>query len=282
MKIVYPGIKQAISLCVMFLFLQLMMGAIIGLLFSIEYMKSLNENNFIKELCNNVPILIPSIIVIFMGFKRAELSFRTTFSLDTFQKEYILPIMITVFGLGIVSSEIDNVLRYFLPAPDFIVEMMKGLYTRGFITLISVALIIPIFEETIFRGIIFNGFLSRYSVRKAILVSAFLFMIVHLNPYQFAPAFLFGVFLASLYFISQNLWLCIFAHALTNFSPYFFGKVLGLEIPGLISSEFQPVHGEFQPLWLDLIGVVMLAVGIYYFINKARNDIDIISENQYN
>ena len=76
----------------------------------------------------------------------------------------------------------------------------------------------------------------------------------------------------------RNLWLCFFAHALNNFFSFFFGKVLGLEIPGFISAEFQAVHGEFQPLWLDIIGVVMLAIGIYYFINKARSDPGVAAE----
>ncbi|MFC1838910.1 type II CAAX prenyl endopeptidase Rce1 family protein [Thermodesulfobacteriota bacterium] len=272
MKIIYPGIKQAISLCIMLLLLQLLAGAILGLLFPIEGLESFNENNIIKELSNNIAVLLPSIIVILLGFKRAELSFHEVFRFDTFQKEFILPIIIAVFGFGIVSSEADNVFRYFLPMPDFIYEIFKDLFTGSMITVIMIALIVPICEETIFRGLILNGFLSRYSEKKSILISALMFMLIHLNPYQFFSAFLGGVFLACIYYVTRSLWLCIFAHALNNFSPFFFGKILGLEIPGFIHSDFQPVHGEFQPLWLDIMGIVMLALGIYYFIKKAGND----------
>ena len=92
-------------------------------------------------------------------------------------------------------------------------------------------------------------------------------MIAHFNPYQFASAFLSGVFLAGLFLISRNLWLCVFAHSLHNFLPFFFGKILDLNIPGFVNPDFQPVQGEFQPFWLDIMGVVMLAIGVYYLLS---------------
>jgi membrane protease YdiL (CAAX protease family) len=68
----------------------------------------------------------------------------------------------------------------------------------------------------LFRGVILRGFLRRYSRTFAILWSAALFGIAHLNLYQFMTAFAIGVVGGWLYERCRSLWPCILLHATYN------------------------------------------------------------------
>ena len=103
----------------------------------------------------------------------------------------LVPMAVSVLGVGILLSEADNLLRTVLPPPAWLermfVELAAGQRSLwGSIALLVVAA--PLTEEALFRGVILRGFLGRYAVRRAILASALLFAVFHLNPWQFVGA----------------------------------------------------------------------------------------------
>jgi membrane protease YdiL (CAAX protease family) len=57
----------------------------------------------------------------------------------------------------------------------------------------------------IYRGIVLEGLLKKYSPIFAILFSAFLFAIAHLNPWQFVVGMVMGIFNGWIYFKVRNL-----------------------------------------------------------------------------
>lgn len=173
---------------------------------------------------------------------------------------YLAAIPLTV-GTTIILSDIDNLLRFFLPMNDFWREAFASL-TGGndamWKAFIAVSIVAPVVEEVLFRGIILPGFLTHYSRKKAILVSALLFALVHANPWQFTPAFVAGLITAYLFVRTGSLLLCIFVHALNN-SLGFIVRLIGLNIPGFTSGLTQV---EFQPWWFNLLGIALLAAGV--------------------
>ena len=76
----------------------------------------------------------------------------------------------------------------------------------------------PIFEELLFRGIILNGLLNKYknSSKKAIIYSAMVFGLVHLNIPQGINAFIGGIILGFIYCYTKSMKLSIFAHFINN------------------------------------------------------------------
>jgi len=82
--------------------------------------------------------------------------------------------------------------------------------------LITISIIAPIFEETIYRGIILEGLLKKYNYKIAIFFSALIFSIAHGNIPQSINAFFSGLFIGYLYHKTHSLKLCIFAHILNN------------------------------------------------------------------
>jgi hypothetical protein len=77
-------------------------------------------------------------------------------------------------------------------------------------------------EELIFRGIVLEGFLKNYSPVKAILLTNVLFGLAHLNPWQFAGAFLMGILISWVYYKTKNLLLPVLMHLLNNLLSFLF------------------------------------------------------------
>ena len=76
--------------------------------------------------------------------------------------------------------------------------------------------VIPAFsEELLFRGVILSN-LKPYGKGMAILVSALLFGLMHMNLAQFLYATVAGVVLGIVYMATHSLWLCILIHFANN------------------------------------------------------------------
>jgi membrane protease YdiL (CAAX protease family) len=89
---------------------------------------------------------------------------------------------------------------------------------NGFVSILLAVLAAPILEEFIFRGIILDGLLKRYSAIKSIVVSSLLFGLVHLNPWQFITGFLMGIFIGYIYIYTRSLSIAILMHGINNLS----------------------------------------------------------------
>jgi membrane protease YdiL (CAAX protease family) len=181
-----------------------------------------------------------------------------------------------MIGFIIVSSEIDNILNYFLPMQEYFRDMFETMMVKQ-IFIISVILIgiVPAFiEEMLFRGVLLNGFKRNYSEKKAILISAMLFGIIHLNPWQFVTAFIIGVIMAWIYIKTESIILCIYMH--------FFNNIMSIIV--LKYTDVFPIKGfntayserTFQPLWFDLLGIIITAAGILLFIRALKKSENVI------
>ena len=131
-------------------------------------------------------------------------------------------------------------------------------------------------EELLVRGLILRGFLGHYSARKAILASAMFFGVLHLNPWQFIGATALGILFAWWFIETRSMLPCFLGHAFANALPLAATTLLPFEIPGY-TSYFRTV--QFQPLWFDLVGVILALVGIWLLIRQFRKSSDIVPED---
>lgn len=129
-------------------------------------------------------------------------------------------------------------------------------------------LVAPLTEELLMRGVFLQGFLRRYSMKKAVFLSALLFAVFHLNPWQFAAALTTGVLFAWWRIRTASLWPGIFGHALNNGLGLITLDLLRLEIPGYTPHEGPAV---FQPIWFNTLGVVLLAAGLWLTARMLRS-----------
>jgi uncharacterized protein len=134
--------------------------------------------------------------------------------------------MVPTFALLFMLDPIVNL----IPMPDWLYRIFAQLLgEQSLSTFIMLCVAAPILEELIFRGIILQGFLKNYSPQKAIIWSSVLFGLVHLNPWQFIPAVLLGIFIGWIYWKSRSILPCIFIHFVANSSSYFSSFFIDIE-----------------------------------------------------
>ncbi|MDO6495814.1 MULTISPECIES: CPBP family intramembrane glutamic endopeptidase [unclassified Cellulophaga] len=193
--------------------------------------------------------LIVFILILFL-VKRNKINFK----FNSFFPN-ILIVVISFFIL-ILSFIIYNILNY-----SFFYNLFNGKLTfleiypvnvksnigiNDFVISIFIA---PFLEELLFRRIIFTKLLEIHSSLKAILLTSFLFAVMHSDLNGLLGYFFMGIIFSYLYKITKSLWLNIIMHMLFNLfanltlikifeskeSMYFIGFVIyGVSAIGLL------------------------------------------------
>lgn len=176
-----------------------------------------------------------------------------------------IPVIITVVGGSIIASEIGNYMLLFFPLNAFWKELFSQFDPMKFGSggvFFWVAITAPIIEEILHRGIILRGFLRHYSPKTAIFLSAFVFAIIHLNPWQFPAALILGLVFGWWFYKTRSLISCIVAHMFNNALPYLL-MLTPLKISGYTTEN--PANTVlFQPHWFTLSGTLLFIFGIVW------------------
>jgi len=142
---------------------------------------------------------------------------------------------------------------YFTSHSETIVEafLKMSTITDLLYTLIVIAIVPAIGEELLFRG-----YLQKKIARKlrnpqiAILITAFLFSLIHLDLQAFIPRMFLGSLLGYLYYWSKNLWIPILAHFVNNAQVVIFSHPLfkvDSSVYSIFSEEkINPMMGLFS------------------------------------
>ncbi|MBP5416116.1 MAG: CPBP family intramembrane metalloprotease [Clostridiales bacterium] len=85
-----------------------------------------------------------------------------------------------------------------------------------YMNVFATCLLIPVLEEALFRGIILEGMLELRRPVLAIVCSSLVFGIMHGQPVQIGYAFLAGMILGAVYFLTRNIVMSILAHIIFN------------------------------------------------------------------
>ncbi len=96
----------------------------------------------------------------------------------------------------------------------------------SFLTILSVALVAPLAEEIIFRGLTLRYAKKAMPLWLAVIFQALLFAIYHGNIIQGAYAFLFGLFFGFLVIKTDSLVPSVLLHAIINLSAYLVPDIL--------------------------------------------------------
>lgn len=78
------------------------------------------------------------------------------------------------------------------------------------------AIIAPIVEEILFRGLLYQWLRTHTGATAAILMSGAIFSVVHIYPVVLLPLFVVGVVLAAVFEWTQSLWITITLHFFQN------------------------------------------------------------------
>jgi membrane protease YdiL (CAAX protease family) len=130
-----------------------------------------------------------------------------------------IPILIFLWSAQNLISEVNFALNKVLPPPAWFWELFNKIFESDYGiygAILKVVIVAPIIEELIFRGVIMHGLMRNYSKFTAVFVSALLFALFHLNPWQFPATFVLGILLGIIMVRTRNIFLCILGHAINN------------------------------------------------------------------
>ena len=101
--------------------------------------------------------------------------------------------------------------------PEFLEQALEQV-TEGplWVSLLSVSIFAPLFEEWLCRGLVLRGLLQKMRPCSAILISAAFFAVLHMNPWQAIPAFVLGVLFGYVYYKTGSLKLTMLMHCVNN------------------------------------------------------------------
>ena len=110
-----------------------------------------------------------------------------------------VPILMVVPGLVFLAGAVNTLVQWLFPMNADDIARFEDTIAAGWCNFFFSSVVAPVLEEMLFRGVILRGFLRQYSRTFAILWSATLFGIAHLNLYQMATALVLGIVSGWLY-----------------------------------------------------------------------------------
>lgn len=181
----------------------------------------------------------------------------------------LLPVVsvLSTFNIFIMPQEgaVAEFMRDMEEAANHILEMLTS--RRSTWDLISNLLVLAVLagvcEEFLFQGAL-QPLMTRWTKNPhvGVLVTAFIFSILHFQFYGFIPRFALGVYLGYLFYWSRSLWLPILAHVLHNALSILVDFTLqgkGIDTDNL---QFTDIHGSIPVIisctLLSAMGIVFL------------------------
>ncbi len=251
---IYPNLLQAVGLLLLAIVLQAVIGTSFTLVFGGQ--ESLMR---VPALWGLVNLLSLSPVILY-AWRRAG-GTSALLRLRPIPPILVAPILSCVIGVGILVSELDNVSHTVIGPPPKALDfswMFTGDWRQLPGSIFLLMLVAPITEELLFRGLILRGLLSRFGAGSAVVVTAMLFALFHVNPWQFLGAFVLGLLFGWFYLAFRSLVPCLIGHAAVNGFPLLVSFTFP-SIPGF-SLVTDPI--QFHPLWLDAVGLLLAIVGI--------------------
>lgn len=221
------------------------------------------ENYMIRQLLCGA-ISIPFILRFYLADKKMRdvVYGAKKFKLDGIQ---IKNILLTIVTVGTAGMAVNNLI-----AMTPLVDMSSGFQNANasffggevLFQLLGSCLVIPIAEELVFRGVVYQRLRVYFDMWVALLVSAVIFGIVHTNLVQFVYAALLGMLLAFLYEKSGFFYVPVLGHVTAN--------VIAVvrTATGWLSFSYEPTAAG---IGVTLVLFAAAAVLIWYQVREYRS-----------
>lgn len=199
-------------------------------------------------------IIVPALLFLFLSgsrrneilrFHKIKISSAFMIVLFTF---LIMPLVTVLNAISMFFTE------------NAVVAMQEEILSVTFpVMLFMIGIFGPFCEEFVFRGMVYGGYVKSGSRFWAILLSALLFGLMHMNFNQAIYAFVIGLMLSLLMEATGSLWASMLCHMIFNSEQvclmYLSTKVLGL----ISEQELENVQMTQESLIVALSGYLVIA-----------------------
>ncbi|MES2325401.1 MAG: CPBP family intramembrane glutamic endopeptidase [Pseudomonadota bacterium] len=209
----FPNGRDAVLLLVALFLLEYMLGMLLDAANTVLDMEELALSGIVTLLANG------AILTAVMHHK--GLTFRQLFHSGSASAKATLLVLapaiaMTVPALIFIVSMLVTVVARLFPLSAADEAMFNEMGSGNFVSLVLACILSPVLEEMLFRGVILRSFLQQYARWPAIMGTAVLFGVAHMNIYQFGVGIVLGLYLGWLYERTRSLLPCIALHAAYN------------------------------------------------------------------
>lgn len=242
--------KKSILLVLLYLLIQTIAGGIFALLISQRW-----EGNM--ETAMVVALLAADIIMAGILIQKGYVS----------DSRLTHPTTVSFIGWTLLAGISAIFISDFIASiTDFLPNWLESTFSNiegSWLGILAIAIIGPILEEMLFRGAVTSELLKQYSPTKAIVFSALIFGIFHINPAQVLNAFLLGLLLAWLFYKTHSLIPGILIHILNNSLSIYFTRTYPE------ADTLADIMGS-APYYICLALAVLLVVASIWQLDKKK------------
>ena len=210
----YPTVLQGIHMVILYIFIQTVVDFPLAL---IDYYK---DTEYLYNPVKKIVLGIGSVLFILIyGISRSKLPVIQIFPFKMFNPLVLIPVISFIWGAHNYLDVVNIWVAKAIPPPPWFWELFNRVFEGDYGLMgvfLKVSVVAPIVEELIFRGLIFNGFRRNYNGFVAVFVSALLFSLFHLNPWQMPATFVLGLLLGWLMLRTNNILVAILGHSINN------------------------------------------------------------------
>ena len=225
---------------------------------SLNFNKIINTVNDAGYILIGISSIITLIVfVLILRYKEKNLFQRCNFK--KLNRSQIGKITIITLALGFFTTALVTLMAHNFESYQSVSDGITNSYS-SILSMVSIIIIAPIFEEILFRGLIFNKLKDNINIIVALIVQALIFGLIHGNPLQTIYTFILGIILAIFYIWTGSIWSNILCHMIYNLC----GSVV---IPLIVGLTPQLVY-----VYL-VIGIILTIAMLILIIEDYKNNL---------
>lgn len=209
--------------------------------------------------------IMPLTIILVVGFCViiGNLDYVNSFKLKKFSIKKFFLLLIFYLGMYNIATFAMNELVSIFPSLQDSLEKISSVisYDNFYLTTLCVAILPAIAEELLFRGVMLTSFNKKYGKVAAVIISALIFGIYHMNIPQGIYAFILGIALGYVYLKSGSLFVPMILHFLNNFYAVLSGFIDSLNF------EINTIG-----IIILLVSSVLMIISSLYFLRNKRKE----------
>lgn len=219
-------------------------------------------------------IILGAFPMVWMGYYAEKLGYRMS---DSVQKTGLasllkpLGLIFLIFFLLSIGIVWVSSLGLSILFPDYVEFFLSddellpsGSPIAAFFLIIYISVIGPIVEEFMFRGLLLNRISYKLNVRYGIIISSFLFAILH---FDIIGSFITGVVFSLLYLWTKNLLYPILLHIVNNSVALLLGLV---PVPAFLSYETAAEIKSLAAALPNILLIIVCAPLLFYLMKKYK------------
>lgn len=206
---------------------------------------------------DDLPVYILVVVLAFVLCRMEKVSLRESFCFNRTKPLTLVIAILVCIGMNPFVQLLGSLTEFLLP--EFLKKGSSLSTSPLWLKMIGSAVIPGFFEEFIMRGGVQGSYQRTGRIRAAVLLSAFLFAIMHGNITQLVYGFAGGVIIGLVFLLSDSIWPVVLIHFINNAL-----SVICKHLRMLYGNDF--IKENFYPLDMDMYttknAVITAALGL--------------------